>query len=285
MSVAFFQPESLAEAQRLLGRYGDDAKLIAGGTAVVLMLQNRLIAPVALVSLSYLPGLGDLRMDDDGLHLGASAHLAAVAGHPDVRCHYPALAEACRVVGNVRIRNQGTLGGNLAEADYASDPPAALLALDASVTLSSERGERELSLADFLVGLYTTALEPDEILTGVFVPALPGETRMQYRRYMSRTAEDRPCVGLAAVATFDDGLCRELRLAVGAACEVPQRLPEVELLAAGRPLDDEVVAEIAAGYAAGIAAIGDLRGSAWYRTEMIRVHVRRILEEIRDRRR
>ena len=205
-----------------------------------------------------------------------------VAGNDTVRQHLPALAEACAVVGNVRIRNQATLGGNLAEADYASDPPAVLAVLDASVSVTGPQGSREIPVRDLLLAFYTTALEPDELITDITVPLPSSTARMTYLKYKSRSSEDRPCVGVAALAAFDGESCTDLRIAVGAACETPQRLPEVEGSARGGPLSDTVIGEVAAAYADAIDTLEDLRGSAWYRKEMIRVHVRRALEEVRD---
>ncbi|MEJ2600728.1 MAG: xanthine dehydrogenase family protein subunit M [Anaerolineales bacterium] len=285
MSFRFLQPHSLQEAQELILQYGNDAKLIAGGMAVVLMIQQKLIAPKILISLSRVPELDHQQETSDGLHLGPTQLLRTIERSRKIREDYPALANACGVVGNVRVRNQATLGGNLAEADYASDPPTMLLALKSAVTISGPAGSRVVPLSDFFLGFYTTVLEADELITDIFVPRpLPG-TRMAYIKYRSRSSEDRPCVGVAAVADFDGEICRELKVAVGAACEVPRRLPEVEALSKGERLTDALVGEIAEGYAAGIETLEDLRGSAWYRTQMIRVFVKQALEEVRDGRR
>ena len=290
MSFALIQPRTLSEALDALAEHGDEAKVMAGGTALNLMLQQRLIAPDVLVDVARLPGL-DAIQEQDGelhdsphgsLHIGALVTLRDVELSPLVNDRWPGLARACREVGNVRIRNQATLGGNLAEADYASDPPAMLLALDARVIVQNASASRTIPLADFFYGFYTTALEPDELITGVVVPGLPASTRMTYLKFKTRSSEDRPALGVAAVGTFENGTCTDLRVAVGAASEIPQRLPNVEALAAGQPLADELVAEIAEGYAAQIETLDDLRGSAWYRSQMIRTHVRRAVEEIRN---
>lgn len=285
MSLQFLQPETLAEALTLLGRDPDGSKVIAGGTAIVLMLQHKLIAPDTLISLGRIPGLNTIHLADDGLHLGPLALLREVATSALVREHYPALACASAEVGNVRIRNQATLGGNLAEADYASDPPAVLLALNASVVAANAARTRTIPLSEFFLSFYTTVLKADEIITDVLVPPPSSQPRMTYLKYKSRSSEDRPCVGIAAVAAIEDGVCTDLRVAVGAAGETPRRLPEIEALGVGQPLADELIDEIAEGYASGIETLDDLRGSAWYRTQMIRVHVRRALKEVRDDRR
>lgn len=285
MSFKYIQPESVAAVIDSLAQYGEDAKIIAGGTAVVLMLQEKLIAPEVLVSLGRVPGLDYIRAETGGLHIGPLTLLRDVALSPLVQRLYPALAYACGEVGSVRIQNQATLGGNLAEADYASDPPAVLLALDASVTISGPAGSRTVPLSEFFLGFYTTVLEPDEIISDIFVPSLPGNSRMVYLKYKSRSSEDRPCVGVAAVGNFAAGQCTDLRLAVGAATEMPIRLPEFESLGRGQPLNNEIIHEIAAGYAANIETLDDMRGSAWYRTQMVQVHCQRALMEVRDGRR
>jgi carbon-monoxide dehydrogenase medium subunit len=283
LKVKFLEPTTLNEATALLAEHGGEAKIIAGGTAVTLMLQQKLIAPAALISLGRVPGGDFIRREADGLHLGALARLRAAERSDAVRAFCPALARAFGVVGNVRVRNQATVGGNLAEADYASDPPAMLLALDARVSALGPNGSRQIPLSDFFLGFYTTALAPDEMLTEVIVPALPASARAIYLKYTSRSAEDRPCVGVAAIVHVDEaGRCRDLRVAVGAAVETPRRIATVEALAHGQELSDEVIEAVADGYARELDPLSDARGSAWYRREMIRVFVRRALQEIRD---
>lgn len=218
---------------------------------------------------------------DDGLHIGPLVLLREVAESPLVEAAYPALADACGMVGNVRIRNQATLGGNLAEADYATDPPAVLLALNASVTATGASGSRRIPLSEFFVASYRTALQADELITDIFLPALPAATRMIYLKFKSRSSLERPSVGVSAVASFAGRRCTELRVAIGAACEVPRRLANVEALASGYLLKDELIEQIAEGYATQIETLDDLHASAWYRTQMIRVHVRRALQGLR----
>jgi carbon-monoxide dehydrogenase medium subunit len=193
------------------------------------------------------------------------------------------LAHTFNVVGNVRVRNQATMGGNLSAADYAADPPAMLMALDARVQVHGPEMEREIPLREFFLGFYTTALEPNEILAEVIIPALPSSARAAYYKYTSVSAEGRPCVAVGAVADFDSsGKCLDLRIAVGAAVETPQRLKDAEAMAHGHTLTDELVADIAEEYARTLDPLSDVRGSAWYRKEMIRVFVRRALQEVRD---
>lgn len=283
MKPEFWEPATLSEAAGLLAQHGEDARVIAGGTALVLMLRRGLVQPAALVSLGRVEGHRAIETIPDGLRIGALARLQEVARSPAARSFCPALAHSYAVVGNVRIRNQATVGGNLAEADYASDPPAMLLALDARVSVQGPGGRREIPAGDFFLGFYATALAPDEVVSGVFLPAPPEGARSVYLKYTARAAEDRPCVGVAAVAAFDEaGNCRDLRVAVGAAAETPRRLPALEAAAAGSPLSDALIAHISNGYAQEIEdVLEDQRGSAWYRRRMLNVFVRRALEEVR----
>jgi len=280
MAFQFKQPENMQEALALLAEYGDEAKIIAGGSALVLMLQQKLLDPKILISLNRVAELDYERDDSQGLHLGAMVGLSHLEKSTRIKDEYRGLALACGEVGNIRVRNQATLGGNLAEADYASDPPAMLLALDASVSATGPKGRRDIPISEFFLGFYTTALEPDEILTGISIPPLPHGGRSTYLKFRSRSSEDRPLVGVGAVAMFDDQVCRELRLAVGAACETPQRIADLEDLARGESLSEELITEIAEGYANNIETLDDLRGSAWYRKQMIRVNVTRTLRQI-----
>jgi carbon-monoxide dehydrogenase medium subunit len=189
------------------------------------------------------------------------------------------LARTFAVVANVRVRNAATVGGVLAESDYASDPPAVFLALDAEVEVRGPAGARSIPIEDFFVAFYETSIAADEIITGIRMPLLPTGAGAVYEKFVTRSTEDRPCVGVAAVVALDvDGSCIDLRVAVGAAAETPQRFEELEATARGDRLGPERIAAIADGYAERIEPLDDMRGSAWYRTEMIRVWVRRAIE-------
>ena len=283
MSIKFLEPSDFSEASSLLDKYADNAKVIAGGTSVVLMLHQKLIAPSVLVSLGRVSNYGFIRHEEDGLHIGALTKLRDIERSDVVKEFCPALAHTFGVVGNVRVRNQATIGGNLSAADYAADPPAMLTALDARVQVQGLEKKREIPLSEFFLGFYTTALEPNEILAEVIVPALPSSARAAYHKYTSISAEGRPCVAVGAVADFDsDGKCLDLRIAVGAAVETPQRVRDAEAIARGSTLTDELVAIIAEEYSLRLDPLTDVRGSAWYRKEMIRVFVKRALQEVRD---
>ncbi len=279
--IAIVEPTSLEEAVSALSQRGDEAKLIAGGTAVVLMLKNRLIAPAALVSLGRLPGLDTIQFDPAaGLRLGALTTIRQAELSPVVRQHFPVLAETFGRVANVRVRNAATVGGNLTEADYASDPPCVLLALRARAIAQGPGGRREIPLTEFFRDFYETALGADEILIEIVVPAESATAKQAYLKYVTRSSEDRPCIGACAwVDLAEDGACHELRVTLGAVAGTPQEFSAAEAWAAGQRLSPELISSIAEHYAENIDALSDMRGSAWYRRQMASVFVRRAIQQ------
>ena len=280
------EPDTIEETLDLLATHGEDAKLLAGGTWLTLVLRQGLLFPSILVSLRRVPDLDRIAVDPDGtLRLGAMTRHRAVERSQAVLAGWPILAATYADVANVRVRHQATVGGNLADADYASDPPAVLAALGASVRALSPRGERLIPVRDLIVGHYETVLAPDELVAEVLVPPVSPGAGAAYLKYRSRSHEDRPCVGVVAlVETAPDGAFRRVEVVVGAVAERPQRLADVLDAFVGRPPDDATIEAIASVYAERIDPLSDLRGSAWYRQRMIRVFVARALRAALARR-
>ena len=272
-------PTTLAEAGSLLAAGDGDARLIAGGTALVLMLRHGLIQSSALIRLDLIPGLDGISEEADTIRFGPMTTLGAVASSPIVQKRLPALAGACHLVGNIRVRNAATVGGNLCEAECASDPPGVLVALDARVRVQGPAGAREVPVADLISDFYETTLGPGELLSEVIVPVPPAGTRAAYLKFITRSSEDRPCVGATGVLRLGpDGKIAELRTAVGAIAGTPLRLPNVEAQAAGQPPSEELFRSIGEQYAAEADPVDDVRGSAAYRKRMVGVFVRRALQ-------
>ncbi len=265
MAADWLAPSCLEEALALRAAHGDDATVVAGGTFLAILLNQGLIAPSKLLALRHVPGLDRIRANGD-LRLGALVTHSAVERSAVVRERWPAVAHVFSVVASPRIRNQATVGGVLGDADYASDPPAMLAALGARVALRSTRSAREIAVEEFILGHYETSLEADELITEVVIPG--GIDRAVYRKFRSRSHEDRPCVGVAAAAAADG-----LRVVVGAVAATPQFFPDICRLADP--------AEIGNAYAEAIEPIDDIRGSAEYRRRIIAVEVRRAVEEVR----
>jgi carbon-monoxide dehydrogenase medium subunit len=261
--TGWLAPEGLGEALALRSEHGD-ASVLAGGTFVGILMNQGLLQPQTLLSLGRVDGLDHVEVVDGELRLGAMATHRAVERSAAVRAGWPVLARAFSLVASPRVRNQATVGGVLADADYASDPPTLLTALRARVVAASRRGRREIPLEDLITGYYETSLESDELIVEVCIPP---QGRAVYRKFRSRSHEDRPCVGVAAAER--DG---ELRVVVGAVAGRPQWFPE---LCVG---DDP--AEVGRRYAEAIEPISDARGSAEYRRRVVAVEVRRALEEL-----
>lgn len=283
-ATAFIEPTTVDEACSLLAEDPWGSKAVSGGTAVVLMMRNGLIAPESLVSLAGIPMLHGISSVDGSLRVGAGTTLAEVAASREVRRHAPSLAAACAVVGNPRVRNVATLGGNLAEADYASDPPATLASLGATCAIVGRDGLRRVQVIDFITGFYETVLAHDEIVTHIDIPRPPDDRGAVYLKYRSRSSEDRACVGVAARADFSDGVVSELDVVVGAVASKLQRVPAALDHVVGSSLGPDEREAVAQGYAEAIDPMDDGRGSSWYRRRMIEVFVRRALERVLESR-
>ena len=253
-------PRSLDEALALKAER-PDATVVAGGTFVGILVNQRLLVPSAFLSLRNVPGLDSVEVNGE-LRLGALTRHRSVELSPVVRRGWPALAETFGLVASPRVRNQATVGGVLADADYASDPPSMFLALGARAVARSVRGEREIPIEELILGFYETSLEPDELIVEVRVPG--GPHRAIYRKFRSRSHEDRPCVGVAACRRGD-----ELRVVVGAVAGRPQWFPELC-----------ESSDVARAYAAAIDPISDVSGSSEYRRRVIEVEILRALEEL-----
>ena len=277
----YLEPETLAEALVLLASDPDDTLVMAGGTSLVILMKQELIRPARLLGLRRIAELRAIRTGGGGLELGALATHGALARSPAVRSHAAALASTFATVATVRIREQATLGGNLAHADPAQDPPVTLLALDGVAVARSRFGERRIPLDALFVDLFETSLEPGEIILRVELPPLPAGARATYKKFLPATHDDYATVSVAAVVATDaTGACAHARIALGGAAAVPLRAREAERSLAGRKLDDAAIREAAALAAAATDPIDDLRGSAAYKRAMVGVWTDRALREV-----
>lgn len=275
----FHTPASLPEALALLDEHGEDGRLFAGGTALVIMLKQGLLRAEHMISLARLPGLDEIRAESDGLHIGALARHRDVETSPLVREVAPFVAEVYSRVATVRIRNMATVGGGLAHADPSQDPPLGLLVLDAQVNLVSANGPRRVPLRDFFSDYYETVIQPTEILTEVIVPP-HGAVNTTYLKFLPRTQDDYATVAVAALAQVGDGICRGVRVALGAAGPTPIRATAVEQALEGQPVSPEVIRAAANAVAALVDPLDDFRGTAEYKRDMAVVFTRRALQRV-----
>jgi carbon-monoxide dehydrogenase medium subunit len=278
-SFDLLQPRSLQEAVELLRKHGDDSRAIAGGTTLVILMKQRALHYRYLVDLQSIPGLSDIKSEHDGVRIGALATHRMVETSSLIRRAFPAVAQAFGHIGNVRVRQTASVGGNLAHADYRLDPPPALLAHNAEVGIFGPEGARTIAIKDFFRGLYETALAPGEILVDVKIPFAPENSRAVYLRYTALSANDWPCLGVAALLARQNGRCKELRVALGGVAATPISISGIEF-AADQTLGREVVDRLLELVDQQIAPFSDLRGSEWYKRRMARLFVQRAMEEL-----
>ena len=277
----FLQPTTASEASRMLADLGDECRVMAGGTALMLVMRQRMLNPSHIISVQKIPELQGITWDNtSGLRIGALSRHTDIAQSELVRQHHPMLAQMAAQVANPQVRNQGTIGGNLCYGDPSTDPPGALMALGAHVILASARGERVLSMQEFLLDYFSTAIAPDELVLAVHVPPAAGHTQALYTRFKRTAAEHRPLASVSAVAQLRQGVCTQARLVVGASVAVPRRLEQAEQFLEGRRLDADTIEQAARLVADGIEPISDLRGSADYRREMVRIITKRTLDSL-----
>jgi carbon-monoxide dehydrogenase medium subunit len=274
-------PKNLKEVHTTLKEYGPDAKLIAGGTALVIMMKQRLVRPSCLISLRSVRGLNGIELKDGGLRIGGLATHRQVESSSLVRRRLPVLAETFHHVATIRVRNMATVGGGLAHADPNQDPPPTLIALGATAKATSPNGSRTIPLDEFFTGYYETVLNPDEIITELFVPKMAANTGAAYLKFLPRTADDYATVSAAAVLTLDKSkkTISDVRIALGSVGSTPIRATAAEAVLRGQPAKAEGFAEAGEKAKEAVDPISDFRGSAGYKKEMAGVFVRRALEK------
>ena len=273
----YLEPDSLHDVCLLMSQKGDDARLIAGGTALMLALRQRLVSPSSLISMARLPELRGIHVDDQNrLTIGAFSTHSEVAESAHIQQHYPMLASMASQVANWQVRNQGTIGGNLCYADPATDPPGCLLALGAEVVLQGAGQQRILPMADFLVDYYETALQAGEILVAIRLPAAHPNFQGSYLRYLKTPADHRPLVNVSITSHAQGNAIRDVCLVVGAATPFPVRLNAANALIEEK-LSLSLIQSVAESASKEIDALSDARGTSDYRRDVVRVLVTRAL--------
>ncbi len=272
----YHEPGSVQDACALLDEHGDEAKLIAGGTALLIWMRMSLLKPRVVVSLAKLPGFEAIRFDPKkGLAIGAGARHRDIELDPAVGAHYPLLRETFQKIAQPRIRNMATIGGNLCQGDPLTDPGASLLALDAEAVLASSAGERAIPLDEFFVDYYQTAIEPGEVLTEIRVPPPVGGLRWAHIKFLPRSQEDFATVGVALALRVGDGRCDDIRLALNSVAPTILRAKKAESILRGQKITDKLISQMAEAAATEVDPTDDNRGSAEYKREMVAVLVRR----------
>ena len=277
-SLQLLQPTTVDEASGALRDFGERGKIYAGGAELLLLMRHGLLQSEILVDVKKIERLHGITWNHGVLSVGACVTHHTLETHPLVREHAPSFAYAESQVANVRVRNQGTLGGNLCFNDPHSDPGTVLLVHNAVVTLRSQRGERQIPLCEFFLDVYDTALEPDELMLDVQIPSLPVGMITSYLRLHRY---QRPTLGVAAAVRMNDGAIAESRLAVGCVGPKAQRLAELETKINGSSLSDakRILAERKTYLRDILRPVDDLLGSADYKLYMTGVMLAEALEQ------
>ncbi|MCC7413288.1 MAG: xanthine dehydrogenase family protein subunit M [Gammaproteobacteria bacterium] len=279
----YADPRTVAEAVSLLARWGDEAKVLAGGLSLVSMMKLRLLAPTHIVDLRNVPGCAGIEATGDGgLSVGALATYRTLETSAPARSRCPMLAATAAGIGDPQVRNRGTIGGNLCHADPAGDFPPVILALGAELTAVSAQGERRIQARSFFRDFFTTALEPGELLTAITIPPLPAHTGQCYRKLQSRSGAPTLVSAAAVVTLADDGACAAVSLVLGAVGATPVRAARAEGALRGQRLSAELIDEACHLIAGEIEPISDFRASAQYRRDMAAVIAGRALTRALD---
>ena len=280
----YHAPQTLPKALRLLTEHKEDAKLLAGGQSLVPAMKLRLATPMVLIDLNRVGALRYVTQKEDYFAIGAMATHYMVETARTVLRKCPLLSQVASHIGDVQVRNRGTIGGSLVHADPAADWPTAMLALDAELKLSSARGERTVKASEFFKGLFATAIEPDEILTEIKVPAFAPRTGSTYAK-VEQPASGFALCGVAAMVTVDErGVCQDARVAITGVTDKQFRARGVESALKGQKLDPNVIANGSAKASDGITGpLDDIHASGDYRLHLSRTYTKRALMEALSR--
>ena len=269
------QPKSLAEAIKLLDPDDSTVRPMGGGTALMLMMKAGVFRPSKLVSLRNIESkYTAIAADGHGLRIGAMTTLSALEHSAEVRKHAPVLIRTLLTLSNVRVRNVATVGGALAHGDPHMDLPPVLIALGATLTITGAKGERSLPVEELFLGYYETVLEKNELISELRLPA-QGNKRAAYMKVTAGSADDWPAVGIAVVIEGDGGTIRSARIVASAATEKAMRLKSAEAVLNGGRVEDALLRQAGDAAADEVECLSDIRGSAPYKRELIRVYVRR----------
>jgi carbon-monoxide dehydrogenase medium subunit len=304
----YFKPKTLKETIALLNQYGTKASLIAGGTDVIVLIKQKALAPDVLISLKEVSGLNQIQYDGM-LKIGPMVTHRAIEKSQLIRKEFSALTDAVDVLGSIQIRNVATIGGNICTAAPSADTAPPLLVLGARVKLNGEKSERTVPIEKFFTGPGETLLQQGEIVTEISIPKPLPNTGSAYWKHQRREALDLPILGVAVLISLDkttvacsdilcttspiseilhslegdEVVCKEIRIALGVAAPTPIRTVKAEALIRGKKVSDELLEEVAETAANEGRPRDSIRGQAWYRRDMIRVFVKRMVMKSMER--
>lgn len=280
----YAEPRSLDEAVALLASHRGQASVFAGGTDLFVEIKARVRRPDYVINLKRISGMDHLCYDEQsGLRFGALVTAREIETSPIVKEKYPGLAQAARELASIQVRNRATVAGNICRASPSADTPPPLIADGARVRIYGGAGERVVPLEEFFTGPGRTVLQPDEILVEVMVPPPLPRTGQVYIKHGRRKAMELATVGVAVTMALEGEVCREVRIVLGAVAPTPIRAREAESLLRGNAVDEAAIAGAAETAMREARPISDVRASAEYRREMVRVLTARALRQALDR--
>lgn len=277
----YLEPTSVAEACALLKQHGSEAKVFAGGAHVTILMKQGLYQPKALVNIKKIAELKRIEFDPaEGLTIGALVTHRELETSALVRDRLPVLCEAEREVANIRVRNMGTVGGNLASGEPLTDLSQIFIALDGKLKITGPSGQRTIPVEELFLDFYTTSLADDEIITQVALPPLPPKSGIEYIRFSSSSVVDKPSAGVAVRLSLDEEAVRVGRIVLGCVGPTPVRARKAEALITGKTLTAELIADAAAMASQECSPSSDLRGSEPYKRAIVGTLVRRALAAV-----
>jgi carbon-monoxide dehydrogenase medium subunit len=277
----YFAPKTLKEALTLLDKYQDECKVIAGGQSLLILMRQGLVTPQYLIDIKGLSELSYIKSDArEGLRIGALTTHRAIEKSPVIQKKFSVLAEMERRLASIQTRNWGTIGGNICHADPAGDPAPVLMALNATLSMASLKGKRNMAVEDFCLDYFETALELGELLTEIRVPATPPHTGTAYTKF-NVIESDLATVGVALSITLgsSDGVCRDVRIALGAAAPTPMRAKQAEAVLRGKKVTNNLLKEAGEMASTEAEPLSDIYASEEYRRELVKVLVNRVGKE------
>lgn len=280
----YFAPTDVAEVLTLLNQYGEQAKLLAGGQSLMPLMKLRLAEPQTIIDLNSVAALDDIREEDGRLHIGALARHADVATHPLILQSYALLADAARNIGDPQIRNRGTIAGSLVHADPSADYPPAVMALDGQLVVAKADGSTRTALVDdFLAGPLMSDIGEDELVTRIEIPAPAAHSGGAYAKH-SQVAGDFAIISVAAHITLDpNGVGQQARIVVGGVMPKPYRAEQAAGLLKGKTIDATLLTQAGEAAAEEVETEDDVRASADYRRQLIRVTVPEVVRQASTR--
>jgi carbon-monoxide dehydrogenase medium subunit len=272
MRFDYLEPRTIEEAVSLLVQYEDRVKMIAGGTDLMNQIRLKRIKPQCVMDISYIPGLDHIQYDGDGrLSIGALATIRSIEMSAEIREGHPVVSQAAGLLGSMAIRNVGTVGGNLCNASPSAEMAPSLIGLGAGVKLVGSNGERTVALEEFFTGPGQTVLQTGELMVEIRIPPMTSHTKGVYLKQMTRGTANPAIVGVAAIVAMDGKKCIEAKLALGAVAPTPIRAKMAEEILRGEKMDDAIIEKAAQAASDESSPISDLRASADYRKDMVKV--------------